>query len=100
MQILEIQQNPRGTYNKSIRGQTTPSREDEQKHSKLAAENEEIKKQLKQVGLHGDVSHLCQTSTPFPLSLHNKSHLLVWYKFDLRGTEKGFIKWLNELQRM
>ncbi|XP_071821055.1 gamma-aminobutyric acid type B receptor subunit 1-like isoform X2 [Apostichopus japonicus] len=46
--ILEIQQNPRGTYNKSIRGQTTPSREDEQKHSKLAAENEEIKKQLKQ----------------------------------------------------
>ncbi|XP_071485505.1 gamma-aminobutyric acid type B receptor subunit 1-like [Diadema antillarum] len=46
--VVSIAHNPQGTYNKNTQGLAAPSREDEEKHTRLSAENEEIKRHIKE----------------------------------------------------
>ncbi|XP_041481660.1 gamma-aminobutyric acid type B receptor subunit 1-like isoform X3 [Lytechinus variegatus] len=46
--VVSIAHNPKGTYNKNTQGLAAPSREDEEKHTRLSAENDEIKRHIKE----------------------------------------------------
>ena len=51
--MLYIHKNPDGVYTKNMPGLAAPSREDEEKHQRLSADNVEIKRQIAEVSYVG-----------------------------------------------